>query len=141
MVIVSIFFWFINGKIFDKYNDDLKICNKTNDTLCFWFAPLPNNKSLYKIIKANDFYPSYLKPNETTPIEIGMNWDEWFKKIGGKMYLFDYKTITKYQKHEIELDSNVVHNILKFTFPLIKYKLDSCNWVITYEVSEANMKQ
>jgi hypothetical protein len=132
ILITAFLLYFTRGKIFDKYDDLLKVNNKSSDTLCFWFAPLSNNKEMFDIMQDKGFTPSWILPKsiESYPAP---DWEETIKRVkGGKLYLLDYSTIMLYKNNRIKLDSNVLTNIFRYEFPLQKDKLDSCDWLITY---------
>ena len=131
-LIFLLILYFVQGKIFDKYDASLKVNNKSSDTLCFWFAPLSNNKEMFDIMQDKGFTPSWILPKsiESYPAP---DWEEAIKRVkGGKLYLLDYSTIMLYKNNRIKLDSNVLTNIFRYEFPLQKDKLDSCDWLITY---------
>jgi hypothetical protein len=133
LIIVIVFLFFTKGKIFDKYDNLLKVNNKSDDTLCFWFAPLPSNQSMFNQLIDKGYQPSLILPKriESYPAP---NWRNAIKRVkGGTMYLLDYSTIMKYKKNKIILDSNLLINIFRYRFTLDKNKLDSCNWIITYD--------
>lgn len=133
ILIITLLLYFTRGKIFDKYDDLLKVNNKSSDTLCFWFAPLSSNKNMFEIIKDKSYTPSWILPQsvESYPAP---DWGEAIKRVkGGKLYLLDYSTVMLYKNNRIKLDSNVLTNIFRYEFPLQKGKLDSCDWLITYE--------
>ena len=132
MLLLLLLLYYTKGKIFDKYDDLLKVNNISNDTLCFWLAPLSSNKSMFDVMQDKSYTPSWILPKriESFPAP---DWEEAIKRVkGGRLYLLDYNIVMLYKNHKIKLDSNVLDNIFRYEFPLIKYKLDSCDWTITY---------
>lgn len=133
-MLISLFLIFSKGKIYDSYNDKLKVRNLSTDTLCFWFAPIPNDSILYATIKDKTFNPSIILPNKTESYPSGIDWQEAIYKIkGGKMHLLNYGIILSIKDNKMPKDSFSSKNIVKLSFPLTINKLDSCNWVITYK--------
>ncbi len=126
-----IYFVFLNGKIIDNSSGKLKVKNETNDTLCFYFAPRSNNMSLYNLIKSDSFYAELIYPNSINPYTINSNWDDVVERMNGyNLFLLDYRTIKLYKKNELILDSNVIQNVVKYSYTINKMKLDSCNWLL-----------
>ena len=133
ILLLLLFLYYINGKVFDKYDDSLKVNNKSNDTLCFWFAPLLSNKDIFDSIKNKDYVPSWILP-KTIESYPAPDWKEAIKRVkGGRLYLLDYHAIAMYKNNIVKLDSNVITNILRYEFPLEIEKLDSCKWTIEYK--------
>ncbi len=125
---------FVKCNFYEEFNDDLRVDNKSNDTLCFWLAPIPNNKEFYEVFIDDNFDPSIILPKSLTSYGITMNWKTAIKRIkGGKMFLLDYHFIRLYKNKTLKLDSNVVSNVFRYSFSLNINKLDSCNWIIKYE--------
>lgn len=134
IIIVTIFILiFLRGKIFDKVDNKLQVNNLSRDTICFSFDLISSNKSLYLTITDKSYQPSIILPKKMSSYSVP-NWDNAINKIKSrKLYLFDLSAINRYRSGIYSLDSNVINKIVRYEFPLIKDKLDSCDWIINYK--------
>lgn len=134
IIIVTIFILiFLRGKIFDKVDNKLQVNNLSRDTICFSFDLISSNKSLYLTITDKSYQPSIILPKKMSSYSVP-NWDNAINKIKSrKLYLFDLSAINRYRSGIYLLDSNVINKIVRYEFPLIKDKLDSCDWIINYK--------
>jgi len=135
LIIILVLIYSRSGKTFDNYDNKLKINNKTEDTLCIWFRPINSNRGLFDLICSKSYYPELIFPKKVNEYGIAGDWLNTIERMkGGSMFLLDYGTLMLYRNNRIKLDSNIITNVLRYDFPMQKGKLDSCDWIITYDL-------